>query len=138
MIGPADLADVARWFKRQRYPVLVAVLWATLVALVAWVPALSGVHTCQFRRITGTPCATCGSTRAFHALADADPLGALALNPLMTIVMLGLPMLVLVWMIKPASVRALADAVFRHSVVSSIVFLVLLAANWAYVLQAGV
>jgi hypothetical protein len=41
-----------------------------------------GTAECSFKRITGHPCPTCGSTRGVLALLHGRPLEALALNPL--------------------------------------------------------
>ncbi len=43
---------------------------------------------CTFRAVTGIPCLTCGSTRAFGRLASLDFVGALAMQPLVTAVAL--------------------------------------------------
>lgn len=37
---------------------------------------------CWFHRVTGYPCATCGTTRCFIALAHGDLSGAFAWNPM--------------------------------------------------------
>ena len=37
---------------------------------------------CLFRRLTGVPCLTCGTTRACAALLSGDVAGALRLQPL--------------------------------------------------------
>lgn len=53
------------------------VLTICWLRVVEWPPIL-----CPFHAITGLPCPTCGSTRAFFALLDGQPLEALRLNPL--------------------------------------------------------
>jgi hypothetical protein len=40
---------------------------------------------CPLRRWTGIPCPTCGGTRAVVSLAGGDVVGALSLNPLVTV-----------------------------------------------------
>ena len=42
----------------------------------------SGVGVCLFRRLTGLPCLTCGSTRAFALLLGGHPWQAVARQPL--------------------------------------------------------
>lgn len=58
-----------------------------LVAVVSFlvarfVPVLSLHSGCPFRALTGLPCATCGMTHAFVALAHGDPGGAWSASPL--------------------------------------------------------
>ncbi len=43
---------------------------------------LCGVSVCLFRRLTGWPCLTCGSTRALAAVLAGDLADALRLQPL--------------------------------------------------------
>jgi hypothetical protein len=66
--------------------------WATALALGSglWVVSLAlldrrfgwGTTACAFKRMTGHPCPTCGSTRGFLALLRGHPGEALAFNPL--------------------------------------------------------
>ena len=45
---------------------------------------------CVFKAVTGWPCLTCGATRALGLLFAADPGRALAMNPLATLLAIGL------------------------------------------------
>jgi hypothetical protein len=55
---------------------------AVLSFLVArFVPVLDVHYQCTFRAITGLPCASCGMTHAFVALAHGDVAGAWAASP---------------------------------------------------------
>jgi hypothetical protein len=94
------------------------------------------VPPCTFKTITGWPCPTCGSTRALAALGSFDFTRAAQLNPLMTLLFLGL----LGW-----SGIALWEVIARRRILSRIRFefaawkiiLFVLAAlmlNWIYVL----
>jgi len=56
-------------------------LLAPLAPRVA--PSLPG---CLFRELTGLPCPTCGTAHAAMALARLDVAGAIAFNPLATLV----------------------------------------------------
>jgi hypothetical protein len=56
---------------------------AVLSFLVArFVPVLDIHHQCTFQALTGLPCASCGMTHAFVALARGDAAGAWAASPL--------------------------------------------------------
>jgi hypothetical protein len=53
------------------------------VAAAPLAPALAqGMPACPFRELLGVPCLTCGSTRAFLALARFDVGAAFSWNPL--------------------------------------------------------
>ncbi len=55
---------------------------AVLSFLVArFVPVLDVHYQCTFRAITGLPCASCGMTHAFVALAHGDVAGAWGASP---------------------------------------------------------
>lgn len=98
-----------------------------------------GFSICSFKLLTGLPCPTCGSTRALGRLFARDVAGALAMNPLATLLALA----VVPWAIAdlallargrslgvrvpPAAARALRVAV-----------LALMLANWIYLLAASV
>jgi hypothetical protein len=98
-----------------------------------------GFPVCFFKLATGLPCPTCGSTRAFGRLFGRDLAGALAVNPLATLLALA----VVPWAIadlllltrgrslglraSPAAARVLRIAV-----------LALVLANWIYLIAAGV
>lgn len=60
---------------------------AVLSFLVArFVPVLAFPSECPFRSLTGLPCASCGMTHAFVALAHGDAGGAWAASPLGAVV----------------------------------------------------
>jgi hypothetical protein len=50
---------------------------------------------CLFNAFTGLYCPGCGTTRALHALVHGDLVGMLAMNPLLPLVLVALPILVL-------------------------------------------
>jgi len=64
-----------------------AMLWgaAAVSAIVlrpVWVAVAPSLGSCTFRRLTGIPCPTCGTTRTALALLDLDLGAAIVVNPL--------------------------------------------------------
>lgn len=128
-----------------------AILWggvalacaAALVLLPRLLPealaaASAGLPACPVRSIAGLPCPTCGATRATLALADLDLAAALAWNPLVALAWLGFTLggiaalaSVVLRRPLPALPRRLSPAM-RWSV------LVVVAANWIYLLRQGI
>lgn len=113
-----------------------ASLWMLGVCTLAAFNAL-GYRTptaCVFKRVTGYPCATCGSTRAVVKLARFDLAGAVALNPLMTALLIALPVWIGLLLVRKRS-RTNAQSP-RLSIRSRwiVVALIVLFANWAYVI----
>jgi len=96
------------------------------------------VSFCAFKAVTGLPCMTCGTTRAFGRLASLDLRGAIVMNPLSAAVALGL----VPWGIADLALwprgRALeleispaVAPVLRVAGVAGVF------ANWAYLIAAG-
>jgi hypothetical protein len=73
------------WRPAERDDRHVAALWA----LCAGMAAAKLMPGCAWHDITGWPCPGCGTTRALLHLMDAEPLRALALNPLATLAAVG-------------------------------------------------
>ena len=69
---------------RRALPSLLFLLGLMLLARVALHYQLP-LPACPLREMTGVPCPSCGSTRAFAALAGLDFAGALRLNPLVSL-----------------------------------------------------
>ncbi|MBY0263189.1 MAG: DUF2752 domain-containing protein [Phycisphaerales bacterium] len=118
-------------------PLLAMGLWALLVLEAIAVERATGraVPTCMFKRVTGYPCATCGSTRATMLLARGEVAGAAAMNPLF-VGALVIAVVVVVWRVLrgPRS----ASSRWRWSGPWGVAVLLLaVGANWAYVLWRG-
>ncbi len=67
-----------------------AMLWsaAAISAVILrplWIAIAPYLGSCTFRKITGIPCPSCGTTRTALALLDFEPGLALAINPLATV-----------------------------------------------------
>jgi hypothetical protein len=59
-----------------------AAIGALSFLVARYLPVLALPYTCPARGLLGIPCATCGMTHAFVALAHGDLLDALASSPL--------------------------------------------------------
>jgi len=59
-----------------------AVIGALSFLVARFLPVLAIPYTCPARGLLGIPCATCGMTHAFVALAHGDLAGALHASPL--------------------------------------------------------
>jgi len=96
------------------------------------------VTLCVVKGLTGLPCPTCGSTRALGRLFALDFAGALAMNPLTTMVAVvlaawGLADLALLTRRRSLGVEASPRIGFALRVLA----LVLLLANWVYLVAVG-
>jgi hypothetical protein len=93
---------------------------------------------CLFKLTTGCPCMTCGGTRALNRLLELDLAGAIAMNPLATLAILGL----VPWAAADALLllrgRALAVDVSEGlaSILRPLVVLVVFM-NWGYLVAVG-
>lgn len=78
---------VPRWPRLPLWAAAIVGAWGSLVLVAAWIEARTGrvPETCLFHGLTGRPCPTCGSTRAFLALRDGSLREALSLNPLVVV-----------------------------------------------------
>lgn len=96
---------------------------------------------CNFKRFTGLPCPTCGSTRAVRALHDADLLGAMQWNPLVTLgfaaVALYLVYAAVVLIFRLPRFRPPPPSARRKLAIRIGVITILLV-NWAYLFWAKV
>ncbi len=89
---------------------------------------------CSFKELTGLPCAFCGGTRAFRALAGFHLREALWWNPLTTIGAVGIVFWFVAWALLPnESLERLQRACKRLPVWPIAIMLVAL--NWIFVIR---
>jgi hypothetical protein len=94
---------------------------------------------CTFKRFTGHPCMTCGTTRALGRLIAGDLAGAFHVNPLSTAAMLGFVVYGLVDVVLLARGRSLTlTTTPRERRWLFIAGGLAILANWAYLIATGV
>ena len=121
-------------------------LWGSVLAASALIAAgwlISGMPTplCPLHALTGVPCPTCGMTRAVTSLIHGDLVGALIWNPLATFVLAGTALYVLyaaVVVIGKLPRLRWTQPTRSDSRWIRITVILLISANWAYLLWHGV
>lgn len=118
-----------------------ALLWgAAAVSVIVlrplWIAVAPLLGSCTFRRLTGIPCPSCGTTRTALALLDFDLHTAFLTNPLATIIGVvfvvgGLAALVWVLFRGPMPVSGL-----RWTRPWSVATIVLILINWIYLIAS--
>ena len=93
---------------------------------------------CYFKALTGYPCPTCGTTRAFARLFWRDLPGALAMNPLATAGIL----LLALWGVTDVALLPRGRALSLELSASAgrlarLLTVAVLLFNWAYLVAAG-
>lgn len=121
-------------------------LWATVV-VIAWLAGVGliellrfgdsgGPGLCNFKRVTSLPCPTCGGTRAGMALLSGDFLQALLFNPLL--ILAGVLIAVLLVMRLLFACWPTVTVTRRGWLIITAISLVLVGANWAYLIVYGI
>lgn len=114
-------------------------LWGVVVIVSIslrrlWLALTPFLPRCAFRRLTGLPCPTCGSTHAAIALLHGRVLAALAANPLITILGLGFAaggIIAPVWALARGPVPALSG---KLPVWARVLAVAVILVNWAYLI----
>jgi len=118
-----------------RWAIVIVVIYLSLVGAQVWLAKATGANLppmCMFRRVTGYPCPTCGSTRMVLAAAQGRIFEAAAYNPLM-LFLAALAAVLLVLRVGFGRRIAWPTSVWgRWSLHAAILVAVL--ANWAYLL----
>jgi hypothetical protein len=96
---------------------------------------------CTFHRLTGRPCLTCGGTRAARALSRLDLSRAFRCNPLVAALLAAAGPYIL-WVLLARACRwprpRLEAASRRDRWLIGLGIAALLAANWTYLVLAGI
>lgn len=126
----------------QAHPRQLGLLWGTVA--VALVLLASGAEQlaqnlphCTFKALLGIPCPTCGVTRAALALARLDVASALRVNPLATLFWLALVPGGLVAGVSTLAGRPPKEPRWDWRPVERLGLVLLIVANWAYLVARG-
>ena len=133
MSAPANETIRGTRGRRNIVPLVALVLWFGTVIVSYLISVSTGVRIqiCLFKRLTGAPCATCGGTRSAVALLGLDPATAWFMNPLVTVLLVLLPIWA-IWRFTIGRGYQLPLSARRSLLV---IGLVALAANWIYVIR---
>lgn len=129
--------QVVRVSRSPQWPlwaVLIVLLWMALGAATVLLSSYSGkyVELCLFKRLTGFPCPTCGLTRGVICALHGHIIQAWLYNPLLFSV---LTILFVVYAARLILARTLKIHLTRSErIIAWILAVVLLLANWAYVI----
>ena len=116
------------------WAVVLVIVWIALGSTTLWLSyrVSERVEMCLFKRLTGYPCPTCGSTRGVMSIVSGDIPRAWQHNPLvLTVLTVWAVMLVLRVGFKRA-VRF--NLTLRQRRIVFWAFICLILANWAYVI----
>jgi hypothetical protein len=72
--------------ERQLAALWVAAAASAVVLRPIWMAVAPHLRSCAFRKLTGVPCPTCGTTRTALAMLDFDLASAFQFNPLAALV----------------------------------------------------
>jgi len=120
-----------------------SLLWASAALAVLVVsplgPVLAGaLPMCPLKSIAGLPCPGCGTTRAALALARFDLPAALAVNPLATVAWIGFIGGGFLAGAVALAGRPLREPSWKWSLPARLGIVAVVAANWLYLIWAGV
>lgn len=110
-----------------------------LLALAPQVGQLAqSLPVCTFKAVVGIPCPTCGITRVTLALADLDFAAALRTNPLGAILVTAFVVGGLVAGLSAIRGRPLKEPRWNLRPVERLGLVVVIVANWAYLVSRGI
>lgn len=128
--GPAE-PPAARRFG---HPEVFAAIAALSFLVARFVPVLAIPYTCPAKGMLGIPCATCGMTHAFVALAHGDLAAALHASPLGAALAGAAWLYVLLDLTRLAAGRPFPSPSQRHLRLAAALGALALLANWAWLL----
>jgi len=120
-----------------RAAVVAAVVLAVLGTAAAVAPGLSdGPVLCPFRRATGLPCPSCGLLRSARSLIEGDVARAFAVNPMDAVLLMVAPLVAALMLVtnRRGGPALRVDASPPERRACWTILVVVVAANWAYVL----
>jgi len=128
------LTSVPRTLTITWWIIALFALWAGIIlAISIMTSAQSGaLPVCHLHRLTGVPCATCGSTRAALALGRGDVTGAFLYNPFVFSACAVIAALFLLRVGFGKGLELTASRPVRRA--AWIIIALLFAANWIYVI----
>ncbi|BDG03318.1 DUF2752 domain-containing protein [Anaeromyxobacter oryzae] len=123
--------------ERFGHPEVFAVIGALSFLVARFAPVLSLGYVCPLKALAGIPCATCGMTHAFVALAHGDLAAAVSASPL------GAALAAAAWayaaidLVRAAAGWPLPVPAARAWRGATAVGIALLLANWAWLVARG-
>lgn len=112
--------------------------WLILVGLAVLLSARAGkpLALCPFKRLTGTPCPSCGSTRAVLLLGRGEILSAWLMNPMIATLAAAAVIYLLIRGLSGYAITLHATSAQWRWI--ALVALAALLANWGYLIVAGI
>lgn len=127
-----------RFYRFMLAILLVGGTWMGISYLVPenWTP-------CFFHQLTGWPCPSCGSTRAFHALLQGEITDSVQINPLGVLAAIAAMLMVPFLLIDLLYGKSMVYRVYQHGEkwlkrpLIAVPFSVLVLANWIWNISKG-
>lgn len=123
--------------ERFGHPEVFALIGALSFLVARFAPVLSVGYVCPLKAIAGIPCATCGMTHAFVALAHGDVAAALSASPLGALLAAAAWAYAALDLVRSAAGWPLPIPAKRAWRAATVVGIVLVLANWAWLLAHG-
>jgi hypothetical protein len=124
--------------KKAKYPLSIHVVWIFIIIFVVIAARFLPPSSCTFHELTGLPCLSCGAIRALNSLLSGDIIGTLYANPLLVLFCGGLfffSLFKLVEYIFRFKLEVVASK--RSSVIARVLAVILIAANWLFLIVTG-